>query len=393
MKKQLRLAVIGLGNMGSAHALSIHSGQVPGGVLTAVCDIAPSRRQWAEDTLSGVAIFETYDDLLAADVADAVVIATPHYFHPPMAIAAFERGLHVLSEKPGGVQVSAVEQMCAAAKTSGRVFGVMFNQRTHPLFARARAIVRGGELGDLKRVQWTATNWYRDQEYYNSGGWRASWAGEGGGVLINQAPHQLDLLQWICGMPSAVWADCTVGKYHHIEVEDDATIFAKYDNGATATFITTTGEYPGTNRLEIAGDLGKLVLEDGVLKWWKLRESEHDVRWHSDGSMPKIPLDYTEECFEHEGAQHLGILQNFTNAILHGEPLISPAADGLNELTLSNAAYLSQWTGNKPVAIPFDSAEFDALLAEYAAKSAYDPAKEQDTENSTGYSHRWQVNW
>lgn len=387
MSKQLRLAVVGLGNMGSAHALSIHSGQVPDSVLVAVCDTAPSRRQWAEENLSGVAVFEYFDDLLAADIAEAVIIATPHYFHPPMAIAAFARGLHVLSEKPGGVQVSAVEQMCAAAKASGKAFGVMFNQRTHPLFCRAREIVQGGELGALKRVQWTATNWYRTQEYYNSGGWRASWAGEGGGVLINQAPHQLDLLQWICGMPAAVWANCDVGKYHHIEVEDDATIFAKYENGATATFITTTGEYPGTNRLEIAGERGKLVLEDNKLRWWKLPKSEREFCFDSD-----VPAaDYIEIVPTEQETAHNGILCNFTNAILHGEELLAPGYEAIHELTLSNAAYLSAWTG-ETVTLPMDTARFDALLAQKVAASSYHPDK-VTTEADGVYKDRWNVNW
>lgn len=387
MNKELRFAVVGLGNMGSAHALSIHSGQVSGGVLAAVCDIAPSRRLWAEENLTGVAVFDSFDDLLAADVADAVVIATPHYFHPPMAIAAFARGLHVLSEKPGGVQVSAVQEMCAAAKASGMVFGVMFNQRTHPLFFRTREIVRGGELGELKRVQWTVTNWYRTQEYYNSGGWRASWAGEGGGVLINQAPHQLDLLQWICGMPAAVWADCSVGKYHRIEVEDDATVFAKYASGATATFITTTGEYPGTNRLEIAGERGKLVLEDNKLRWWRLPTSEREFCF--DGEIPAA--DYIEITPTEPETAHNGILRNFTNAILHGEELLAPGYDAVHELTLSNAAYLSAWTG-ETVSLPLDTARFDALLAEKAATSTYQPDKVINEADGV-YKNRWNVNW
>ena len=373
--------------MGSAHALSLYSGQVTDGVLAAVCDVAPSRLQWANETFSNVEIFDNYDALLAADKVDAVIIATPHYLHPPMAIAAFARGLHVLSEKPGGVQLSAVEQMCTAAKVSGKVFGVMFNQRTHALFARAREMVRGGELGGLKRVQWTVTNWYRTQEYYDSGAWRASWAGEGGGVLINQAPHQLDLLQWICGMPNAVWAHCGVGKYHRIEVEDDATVFMTYENGATATFIATTGEYPGTNRLEIAGECGKLVLEDNKLRFWKLPRSEREFCF--DGDVPKA--EYIEITPDKQETAHNGILRNFTNAILHGDELLAPGYDAIHELTLSNAAYLSAWTG-ETVALPMDTAQFDALLAQRAATSTYQ--SDEITEQADGsYKNRWNVNW
>ena len=387
MDKQLQYAVVGLGNMGSAHALSIYSGQVPGGVLAAVFDTAPSRRRWAEENLPGVMVFDNYETMLSAGIAGAIVIATPHYFHPPMAIAAFKSGLHVLTEKPGGVQVSAVREMCTTAKESGRVFGVMFNQRTHPLFARARQIVRGGELGELKRVQWTVTNWYRTQEYYNSGGWRASWAGEGGGVLINQAPHQLDLLQWICGMPKAVWAHCAAGRYHHIEVEDDATVFAEYENGATATFITTTGEYPGTNRLEIVGDCGKLVLEENKLRWWRLPVSEREFCFA--GEVPEA--DYAEIGQTEQETAHNGILRNFTNAILYGEPLLAPGYDAIYELTISNAAYLSAWTGER-VALPLDTARFDAILAQKAAVSSYHP--DQVTTEADGvYKDRWNVKW
>jgi predicted dehydrogenase len=192
-------------------------------------------------------------------------------------------------------------------------------------------------------------------------------------------------------MPVAVMGFCAVGKYHNIEVEDEATLYVRYENGATGTFVTSTGEYPGTNRLEIEGDLGKIVLEDGVLKWWKLQESENDVRWHSDNSMPQIPYEYTEERFEDDGPQHRGIIQNFANAILYGEKLISPGIDGLNELTLSNAAYLSQWTGNSPVALPLDNGKFDAMLKERADNSLTHEELASIPEGE--YQDRWQTRW
>ncbi len=389
MKKELRFAVVGLGNMGSAHAGSIYHGDVPGAVLTAVCDIAPSRRRWAAENLVGVAVFDEYTAMLASGLVDAVLIATPHYCHPPMAVEAFEHGLHVLTEKPAGVRLSDAEVMCAAAKASRRMFGVMFNQRTHPLFQRAREIVRGGQLGELKRVHWTVTNWYRNQKYYNSGGWRASWAGEGGGVLINQAPHQLDLWQWICGMPTMVWANCAVARYHHIEVEDDATVFAQYANGATATFITTTGEYPGTNRLEIAGTLGKLVLEDNAIRWWKLPRSEREFCFDESDDLPTV--SYEEIITNERESAHNGILRNFTNAVLYGEELLAPGCEAVNELTLSNAAYLSAWTGEW-VMLPLDMAQFDSLLADKIAGSSYRPDKVTD-EADGSYKDRWNVNW
>lgn len=387
MSMNLRIAVVGLGNMGSAHARSLYGGKIVEATLAAVCDIDPARRAWAAETLLGVPAYDDYEAMLDAGGFEAVIVATPHYFHPSMAIAAFEKGLHVLTEKPGGVRVSDVEAMCAAAKASGRVFGVMFNQRTHPLFRKARELVRTGQLGQPKRLQWTVTNWYRTQGYYDSGSWRASWAGEGGGVLINQAPHQLDLWQWIFGMPCQVWADCTCGKYHHIEVEDDATIYARYENGATATFITTTGEYPGTNRLEIVGDKGKLVLEDNKLRWWKLARPEREFCF--DGDIP--PVEYEELLPQEKETAHNGILTNFTAAVLHGEPLLAPGYDAIHEIVVSNAAYLSAWTGER-VSLPLDTARFDALLAERVESSCY----QQKTVTSTAdgrHKSRWNVNW
>ena len=234
------------------------------------------------------------------------------------------------------------------------------------------------------------TNWYRTQYYYDSGAWRATWAGEGGGVLLNQAPHQLDLWQWICGMPVSVAAYCPVAKYHRIEVEDEATIFVRYKNGATGTFITSTGESPGTNRLEIAGTLGKLVLEEGKLKWWRLREDERTVCQKKQQNSVKIPFDYEELLQTEKESGHKGILQNFADAVNVGAPLLAPGTDGIFELTLSNAAYLSAWQG-KEVALPFDPAAFDEKLAALAKTSKH--RNDGTAEQNGTYSPRWQVNW
>ena len=274
---------------------------------------------------------------------------------------------------------------------------MMFNQRTNCLYRRMRELVRSGRYGRIRRTNWIITDWYRPQAYYDSGAWRATWAGEGGGVLLNQAPHNLDLWQWICGMPEALTAYCDTARYHHIEVEDEATILTRYANGASGAFITSTGEYPGTNRLEISGTLGKVVLEGGKLCWWRLREPEDHVRFASPESFARIPADYEEILPEGEERAHAGILQNFADAILHGAALISPGEDGLNELTLSNAAYLSQWQGNVRIGLPFDEAQFDRLLAEHAAASrfAQDGAqrKAPGGEADGRYSERWRVNW
>ena len=320
------------------------------------------------------------------------MIAVPHPLHSQIAMGALAAGLHVLVEKPIDVSLSIGRALCDFADRSGLVLAVMLNQRTNPLFQKARDIVQGGQLGELKRIVWIITNWYRTQHYYDSGTWRATWAGEGGGVLLNQAPHNLDLWQWICGMPKTVAASCDIARYHRIEVEDDATIFTRYENGATGVFITSTGETPGTNRLEIAGTLGKLVLEGGKLKWWKLNQPEDVVRYSSDEEFLHVPFDYTELLPEGKESAHAGILQNWADAMLTGAPLLSSGRGALNELAISNAAYLSQWQGNIPVELPMDCATFDRLLAEHQKRSVLKQERTV-TETSTGYSKRWQVNW
>ncbi len=387
----VRFGVIGVGNIGTAHAACLAAGKIEGATLAAVCDIDPSRRAFAEKTW-GVPAFADCAALLASGTVDAVEIAVPHPMHADIAMAALASGVHVLVEKPVDITVSKAAALNDTAAQSGLTFGIMFNQRTNPLFAKAREIVKGGALGTFKRTVWIITNWYRTQHYYDSGSWRATWSGEGGGVLLNQAPHNLDLWQWICGMPQEVTAFCDVAKYHRIEVEDDVTIFTRYAGGAVGTFITSTGEYPGTNRLEITGDRGKLVLENGVLKWWRLAAAERDFCFAATENTPDTAVTYEEIRPDRPEAAHAGILQNFTDAVLHGTPLLAPGTDGIFELTLSNAAYLSQWTGNRPVSLPLDTALFDRLLLERISRSTADKTA-QTTEKSDKYADRWQVRW
>lgn len=392
MSDKMKVAVIGIGNMGSAHAACIASKKIDGMELSAACDIVPEKLDYCKETFPGIALYADWKLLLQDKNIDAVIIAVPHPLHTEIAMAALAAGKHVMLEKPVDISVSRAKKLNDAAEKAGKVFGIMFNQRTNDLFQKARQIVRSGQLGELKRSVWIITNWYRPQHYYDSGSWRATWSGEGGGVLLNQAPHNLDLWQWICGMPCEVTGFCDIAKYHDIEVEDDVTIFARYPNGATGAFITSTGEFPGTNRLEISGDLGKLVLENGLLKWWKLEQSEREVCLNADESFTSIPHEYVEISPDFEEPAHAGILQNFTNAVLHGEELLAPGIEGINELTISNAAYLSAWNGAKPVSIPFDCGEFDKKLADLAANSSLKTQKTSEKYN-TAYKKRWQINW
>ena len=362
---KVRFGVVGLGNMGSGHTRNLFEGKIPGAVLTAVCDIKPDRLEWARGICGdSVAYFADSHEMIKSGLVDAVMIATPHYFHPIIGTDAFENGLNVLSEKPIGVYTKSIYPFMEAAKKSGKAFGIMYNQRTNKLYQKMREMVKDGSLGELKRCVWIITDWYRTQAYYNSGGWRATWAGEGGGVLLNQCPHNLDLWQWIFGMPSSIYANCEYGKYHDIEVEDDVTAMAKYPNGATGVFITTTGEYPGTNRLEITGSKGKLVYEAGRLMYTKLDIDEREFTFSTDQGFASIPTHTEEIKIENGGGeQHVGILKNFTNHILYGEELLAPGYEGINGLSLSNAMMLSSWTG-KWVDLPNDGEEFWAHLQE-----------------------------
>ncbi len=390
--KCINIAVIGIGNMGSAHANCIAGGEISGLTLTAVCDINANKVKVFKESHPDVLAFTDYKELIKSKSADAVVIATPHPLHAEIAEFALNNGLHVLAEKPVDIAASKASRLNAIAQKSQKVFAIMFNQRTNPLFQKARELVKTGLLGELKRTVWIVTNWYRTESYYKSGSWRATWKGEGGGVLLNQAPHNLDLWQWICGMPRSVTAFCDIAKYHSIEVEDDVTIFTKYENGATGTFITTTGEFPGTNRLEIAGTLGKIVLEDGILKWWKLKENEADVRQNSPNGFTAIDYCYSEIKPTQKETAHKGILQNFANAVLQGEELLSPGIEGINELLISNAAYLSSFNSNKEVTLPFETEDFDKLLQTLIEKSQ--EHKNINTEKMNGnYNPRWNVNW
>lgn len=390
----VRFGIVGIGNMGSTHAKSLYDGKIKNAQLVSVCDIDENKRKWAEETLNGVEIFSDYADLLASSNIDAVIIATPHYLHPIIAVEAFEKRLNVLTEKPAGVYVQKVEEMNAAAEKSGKVFGIMYNQRTNPIFKKARELLLSGETGELKRVVWIITNWYRRQEYYDSGSWRATWKDEGGGVLINQCPHNIDIMQWIVGMPSRVTAHCYYGKYHDIEVEDDVSAFFDFPNGATGALFTSTGENPGTNRLEISCDKAKIVIENGKLSMWKFNISEKEYRNYTSEEFKTVECEYSEYIPEKSDVSaHNQILQNFANAILFGEEMISPGIDGIKGLTISNAIHLSDWLG-KTVELPFDSEEHKRLLMKKVEISK--PKAKTVTDNSVSAgkaSSRWDVKW
>ena len=363
----VRLGIIGLGGMGTNHALSIVNGQVPEMKLTAVADMSSSRRDFAKEKLPPeVAVFSEGRELIDSGECDAVLIATHHYLHPDYVIYALEHGLHALSEKPAGVYTKQVRKMNDVAEHSDKVFAIMLNQRTNCVYRKLHEMIESGELGALKRVNWIITNWYRTQAYYDAAGWKATWAGEGGGVLLNQSPHQLDLLQWLCGMPVKVRAFCHEAKWHDIEVEDDVTAYLEYENGATGVFVTSTGDAPGTNRLELTFEMGKIVCEGDQLIFDKLSENERSFCKTCPEGFGKPEVEHIVVETDGVNEQHIGVLKAFADRILHGGKLVAEGTEGIRGLMLSNAMYLSSWL-NQTIELPFDE---DLFLEELNKRRA-----------------------
>lgn len=383
----VRLGIIGVGNMGSGHLKRIHAGECPGLKVTAVADIDPDRLEFAKGVDDTIALYDDAIKMLDSGKIDAVLVAVPHYFHPEYAIAAMQRGIHVMCEKPAGVYTLQVREMLAEAdKHPELVFGMMFNQRTNCVYRKMRELVQSGDYGNIRRTNWIITNWYRPQFYYDSGAWRATWSGEGGGVLLNQCPHQLDLWQWICGMPVKVDAKLHYGKWHDIEVEDDVTAYVEYANGATGTFITSTGDAPGTNRFEITMDGGKLICEDNKLMLYKLDVPEPEFNKTCKESFSHPNVEVIEVETDGKNPQHNGVLIAFADAILNGGKLIADGREGINGLTISNAMHLSSWLGH-PVDIPFDEQLYkDELMKRVATSRRKAPVKSVIADTSSSYN-------
>lgn len=366
---KLRLGIIGIGNMGSGHARRVLEGKCPDFTLVAVADINPDRLAWAREQKADIACFDDAMVMLDSGLIDACIVSTPHYDHPRYAMACMERGIHVMVEKPAGVYTRQVREMNAMAdKHPEVVFGLMFNQRTNCVYRKMRELVQSGKYGRIRRTNWIITDWYRPQVYYDSGAWRATWAGEGGGVLLNQCPHQLDLWQWICGMPVKVQSHLHYGLWHDIEVEDDVTTYVEYANGATGVFVTTTGDAHGTNRFEIQMDGAKLLVENGKLYMDEFSTPEPE--WSRTNKEPFATMPSTWQEVENDGLnpQHDGVINAWGGAILRGEPLVADGREGIHGLTLSNAMHLSAFT-DKAIVLPLDEELFYQELQKRVATS------------------------
>lgn len=365
--KVVRYGIVGIGKQGTFYANIFHKlgWLLRGAKLTAVCDISKERRDFAEQKYKGIKVFDDYQKMFASGEIDAVLVETPHYFHPQIAMDALKNNLHVLCDKPAGVFTKQVREMNEeAAKHKDLLFGMMLNQRTNPLYIKAKEIIESGELGELKRIVWIITNWYRPKVYYDQGGWRGTWWGEGGGVLINQCPHQLDLFTWLAGLPVSVTATLST-QCREINVENDVTAYCKFANGATGVFITSTHDAPGTNRLEITGDGGKIVVENGKLVFTKneVMEGEFSLKNKVFMGKPKTKkIKYSGIGhylhFMKNPPQHIGVIKSFTDTLLKkNDKFMAPGAEGIIGLTFSNAMHLSGWTGEE-ISLPLDEDRF-----------------------------------
>ena len=383
--KKVRLGIIGIGNMGSGHARNIKAGMCPEIEVTAVADINPARLEWAKAELGeDVALFDNAETMLDSGKIDACIVSVPHYDHARYVIECMKRGIHVMCEKPAGVYTLQVRQMIEEAdKHPEAVFGMMFNQRTNCVYRKMRELVQSGAYGQIKRTNWIITDWYRPQAYYDSGNWRATWSGEGGGVLLNQCPHQLDLWQWICGMPKKVQAHLHYGKWHDIEVEDDVTAYVEYENGATGVFITTTGDACGTNRFEIQLDRAKIIAEYGKLSVWELEMGEQEFSRTNKVPFGCPKATQIEVELDGKNEQHVGVLNAWAAAILRGEPLVADGREGINGLMLSNAMHLSSFLGRE-VELPFDEQLFKDELMKRVATSRRKAASEAVFADTSG---------
>jgi predicted dehydrogenase len=374
MRERVKMAVIGTGIMGRDHITDIST--LHNTELVAVCDVDKATADhFAAET--NCRAYYDYRDLLEHEALDAVLVATPHYHHTPSSIAALERGIHVLVEKPIAVHINDALKMLTAYEQAQQhhpklVFAAMFRQRTLGHWRKIKAMIEGGELGRLLRTTWLITDWFRTQNYYDTGGWRATWKGEGGGVLMNQCPHNLDLYQWFVGMPSRVVGFTAFGKYHRIEVEDEVTAYFEHENGMVGHFITSTAESPGTNRLEIVGENGKLVYEDKKLLFYRNERSMlEQIERTTAGAFERVAFERVEVPYDPElpPRQRL-VIENFANAILHGENLLTPAAEGLNSLMLANAILWSSWQGGK-IDLPLDGDAYEEKLRTLIAASTF----------------------
>jgi predicted dehydrogenase len=352
----LRIGLVGLGTMGRGH-LSKETA-LPEVQIVGVADVDPAAVQSASQTY-GLPGYSSYQELIENGNCEAILIATPHPFHAPIAQYAARHGLHILSEKPIAVTVAEADAMLDAAKKAGVLLGVMFQTRTEPWFKATHDLLASGVIGPIYRSVIVASHWYRTQAYYDSGSWRGTWTGEGGGVLMNQSPHSLDMFIWLGGKPTRVLAR-TSTRFHRIEVEDTAEALIDYGGDHTGYLYTSTAEWPGDDRYEFSGERGKLVVNGRSVRLYRATERVQDTIDHlavwgkPTGAWEEIPV-------EGEPPGHAAVVVQFARAVRLGEPLVATGEDGVNSLELGNAIMLSGDL-NQAVDLPLNRNAYDRFL-------------------------------
>jgi predicted dehydrogenase len=372
--RKLKVGLVGLGNIGKSHLHILSS--IDNVDIVGICDVFKERT----DELAAkhrTTAYYNHKELLECSGLEAIVIGVPHYDHKVVAIDAFARGVHVLCEKPLAVHVNDARETIEAYERAKKkhpdlVFAMMFQERTLPFYSKIKEIVANGELGRLMRATWINTAWFRSQSYYDSGDWRATWAGEGGGILTNQCPHNLDFYQWVFGLPKRISGHASIGKYHNIEVEDEVTAYFEHDNGMIGHFIVTTAETPGTNRLEIVGEKGRLLFEKSKLTFFRSPMSvlKH-IKETPEGFKNLEPTEEEVHVDVSAPSGHQVVTEKFVASILSGkEDLIAHGTEGIGSVTLANGIMLSAFTG-RVVEVPFDANEFESHLNQLIASSRY----------------------
>ncbi len=367
--EKVRIGIVGMGNMGKYHADYLIKGKVAHAELSAVCSTSPEKLSAYKDP---VAVFGNGEEMIRSGSIDAVLVATPHYQHTSLGICAIENGIHLMVEKPISAHKADAERLIeVSAQYPDIVFGGMFQLRTEPRYLKLKKLIADGDLGDIVRINWIITDWFRTEAYYASGGWRATWKGEGGGVLLNQCLHQLDALQWLVGMPSKVRSFAQCGRFHDIEVEDNVTAYLEYPNGATGVFVSSTGEAPGSNRFEIAGTRGRVILENDQIKFTRNESCMLEHSKNSPIGFSKPEVWEVDIPFGNAELPHAILMRNFVEAIRNKTPLIAPGVEGIHSVELANVLLYSSLV-DQTINLPMDGAAFEAKLQQLIDESTHE---------------------
>jgi len=369
--KKVRIGIVGLGNIGRFHTDYLLNHTIARCELTAVSDAyAPSLEAFRDRP--NLKTFADCGEMIRSGAIDALIVATPHFLHPTIGMDALKNGLHVMIEKPIAAHKADAERLVQVAQDHPeQVFAGMFQMRVEPRYLKIRQLIEAGELGQLTRMTWVITDWYRTEAYYASGGWRATWKGEGGGVLLNQCLHQLDVLQWLLGMPERVRGFCKIGQFHDIEVEDDVTCYLEWPQGASGVFVSSTGESPGTNRLELVGTKGKVILEDDRLSFTRNEADMVEFSKVAKSGFAKPNVWNIQVPFESADNPHGIVMQNFVDAILDGTPLTAPGESGIASVEMANVLLYSSLLG-ETIELPMDGAAWERKLQELIADSKHE---------------------